>query len=148
MNIKIPFSIQKGEIQRDEDRINSINQFIELIVETQMGSFIPDKNFGFIFKNFQFEIFDEQKGTLKLPEKNRQNKEVKYEKKISGSAKNHNTFAYDLKKNIERYETRLKNVEVKMKYEQLGKIITLSVTAELNADKSTDYKHEIIFQVW
>lgn len=148
MNIKIPFSIQKGEIQRDEDRISSINQFIELIVETQMGSFIPDKNFGFIFKNFQFEIFDEQKGTLKLPEKNRQNKEVKYEKKISGSAKNHNTFAYDLKKNIERYETRLKNVEVKMKYEQLGKIITLSVTAELNADKSTDYKHEIIFQVW
>ena len=161
MFIKIPFNINKGEIETEKDDNQSINRFIELIVSSYWRSFKPEIDFGFGFKNFKFEIFDEINGTImnkktgdKLYNKPNgkritENKtDSNYTKKINETSKNSNSFAYDLKCTIEKYECRLKDVYVDMKYSQKEKVITLIINAKLNNEKGNDFAHEISFQVW
>jgi hypothetical protein len=149
MSLKIPFRIHKGHIDRESDEKKSIDDFLELMVASRFGSFKPDRNFGFIFKNFKFENFDERNGTVSYSDRESdKNKNIYYEKKIAGSSKNPNTFAYELKRNIEHYEKRLRNVEVKMRYEQKQKIIVLRITGLIDVEKTLNYEHEIMFHVW
>lgn len=150
MSLKIPFEIKNGRIYREENVIRSIRDFVELLVLSPLGSFKSDRDFGFLFRNYRFENFDEVQGTIDNKKRNhfQQEDDLNYGKKIAGSGKNANTFAYDLKRNIEYYEKRLKNVEVKMNYEQKGKMVTLWITAELNSEKPAPYKQEIKFHVW
>ncbi|HOY32277.1 MAG TPA: hypothetical protein PKW80_10395 [Bacteroidales bacterium] len=163
MYIKIPFQIKKGLIETEEDIKQSINEFIELIVSSFGKSFKPESDFGFGFKNFKFEIFDEINGTImnkKRPDKllaktnGKREKEIykngndDYSKKINETSKNSNSFAYDLKKIIEKYECRLKDVYVDMKYTQKEKMITLLIKGKINNERGNDYTHEISFQVW
>ncbi len=161
MYIKIPFHINKGEIETEKEDNQSINKFIELIVSSYWRSFKPESDFGFGFKNFKFEIFDEINGTIlnkkisekfynktngkRIPDFNTDNN---YTKKINETSKNSNSFACDLKNTIEKYECRLKDVYVDMKYTQKEKMITLFIKGKINNEKGNDYTHEISFQVW
>jgi hypothetical protein len=161
MYIKIPFQINNGEIASEKDDIQSINKFVQLIVSSYWKSFKPESDFGFGFKNFKFEIFDEINGTImnkksneklfnkpggkRIPDKRT---DADYSKKINETSKNSNSFAFDLKNTIEKYECRLKDVYVDMKYGQREKMITLQIKGKINNEKEDDYAHEISFQVW
>lgn len=148
MFIKIPFQIHSGKIDREKDINKSINEFIELLVSSHLGSFTPDGDFGFIFINFKFEIFNEKKGTISYLKKADEYVDINYTKKISETSKNMGSFAYDLKRNIEKHEQRLKNVEVNMKYNPKEIMVTLEIIGKLNNERSVDYNHKIVFQVW
>jgi hypothetical protein len=161
MYIKIPFQINNGEIASEKDDVQSINKFVQLIVSSYWKSFKPESDFGFGFKNFKFEIFDEINGTIlnkkmneklinkpggkKIPDKRT---DADYSKKINETSKNSNSFAFDLKNTIEKYECRLKGVYVDMKYGQREKKITLLIKGKINNEKEDDYAHEISFLVW
>ncbi|MFZ4398526.1 MAG: hypothetical protein ACOYO1_00715 [Bacteroidales bacterium] len=149
MFLKIPFQIQHGKIECEADIIQSVNNFIELIVSSEIGSFQPDLNFGFVFKNYKFENFDETNGTLMCVEKKVNEKnDINYTKKIIDSSNNSNNFALDLKRSIEKYEQRLKNIYVSMEYERAEKLIKLKIEGKLNIEKPTNYSHSISFHVW
>ena len=149
MFIKIPFQLNKGSIDREEDLRKSVDQFIELLVSSYSGCFVPDSDFGFIFKNFKFENFDELGGTIFYGKKNKKESvDINYTKKINNSSNNPNSFALDLKRTIDKYEQRLKNVTVKMDYHKKTKLITLEINAKFNIDKPTDYHHTISFHIW
>jgi hypothetical protein len=149
MYIKIPFQIHNGKIEREKDIIQSINEFLELIVSSAFGSFKPENDFGFIFKNFRFENFDEINGTIMyLKTKPDEIIDVNYKKKISDTSNNPNNFAFDLKKNIEKYEKRLKNVTIDMKYNRSEKLVTLQIKGKLETLEQINYTHVISFQVW
>jgi len=129
MFIKIPFHISNGKIEGEKDIIKSVNSFIDLMVSTNIGSFKPEADFGFVFKNFKFEIFDEVNGTIRY--NSRKKGEIvddNYFKKISETSNNPNNFAFDLKKNIEKYENRLKNIIVSMYYYRQEKLIKLVIS--------------------
>ena len=66
-----------------------------------------------------------------------------YKNKISGSSNNFDTFAADLKNQINHYEHRLKNVKVDLVYKRLDRHILVHVTAEYR-DSGLPYKFNTI----
>jgi hypothetical protein len=149
MFIKLPFRLSRGHIECEQDIKSSVDQFMELLVSSACGSFVPDENFGFVFRNFKFENIDDFLGTIMKSRENPSKKDhFAYGKKIIGSSNNANTFASELKKSIEKYEQRLKNVSVRMDYEKKQKFITVEVKGQLNNDRPTDYEHKILFHIW
>jgi len=156
MFIKIPFQINNGTVEIEKDIILSINSFIELIISSTLGSFKPENDFGFIFQNYRFENFDENSGTIMNKKWDKVNGreivstrlDANYTKKISDTSRNSNSFAFELKRTIEKYEQRLKNIYVDMKYDSAQEVVTLLITGRLNNVKENDYKHTISFQVW
>ena len=64
MFIKIPFQITNGNIDTEVNLKKSVDNFIDLLVSSHLGHFKSDPEFGFVFKNFSFENFDEKKGTI------------------------------------------------------------------------------------
>jgi hypothetical protein len=149
MFVKIPFKINNGFIESENNIEKSINQFLKLLVSSHYGSFSPDYNFGFGFKNFRFENFDEKKGTI-MNYKNSPDiiNEADYKKKISDTSQNINNFAYDLKKSIDKYEPRLRNVRVTMQYKPEFKTIYLKIKGEIVTEKLANYVQDISFRVW
>jgi len=113
----------------------SIDNFIDLLVVSPNGSFKADYNFGFVFQNFRYENCDA-------------NEEIN-SKKLYGISLNRNNYAYDLKCTIEEYESRLKNVEVKMGYDPKIKEISLEVTGKYEEDYTEKkYQKNISFIIW
>jgi predicted component of type VI protein secretion system len=53
-----------------------------------------------------------------------------------------------LKRSIEKYEPRLKDVYVDMKYNSKEELVTLFINGKLNNEKQNDYRHVISFLVW
>ena len=100
---------------------------------------------GFIFNNLKFEIFDEKEGVV-LDSTEHDTTDV-YNKKISGSSRNVNTFAVDLKQLIERYETRLRDVAVTMSYIREHKKIYIVVKGTL-AETGSEYKYQNTLDIW
>jgi hypothetical protein len=114
---------------------DSIDHFIELLVVSPHGSFKADYTFGFIFQNFRYENSD--------------SREQINDKKLFGMSINKNNYAYDLKLAIEAYESRLKNVQVKMDYEAAVKKITLEIKGKYEEDYVDKYYEKIIsFLIW
>jgi hypothetical protein len=113
----------------------SIDNFIDLLVVSPNGSFKADYNFGFVFQNFRFENCDA-------------NEQIN-SKKMYGESVNKNNYAYDLKLAIEEYETRLKNVHVKMEYDSKIKQISLEITGKYEEEYvEKKYQKNISFIIW
>ncbi len=114
---------------------DSIDRFIDLLVSSPHGSFKADPSFGFEFLNYRFENSDE-------------NEQINL-RKIHGNSTNKNTYAYQLKVNIETYEPRLKQVLVDMKYQVKNQqvVIHISGTYEQNYVE-TKYENTISFYIW
>lgn len=144
MNIKIPFQIVNGNVEQETDLKRSVNQFVDMLVATAIGQFKADADFGFVFKNFRFENFDEKKRTVA----NMREDEFLNEYKITGSSKNPKNFAYMLKRNIEQYEPRLTINEVTMDYSAQKHNVMLLISGQLKTDKPQAYSHAINFHVW
>lgn len=132
-NIKLPLSIDKGKVEMNTDVVSSIKSNVDMILNTRQGECIADSDFGFVYNNTKFEIFNENDGVIFDSKGDGQDMSVSgvnlYTKKISGSSRNVNTFAADLCEAVASYEPRLANVKVSMSYVRLERMIYITVDA-------------------
>ena len=104
--LSIPLQVVKTGLARQANIKKSLDESINLLVSTHRFHNVADPNFGFIFNNMRFEIFDEHEGVIynsgdTIYETSSQDI---YNMKISGSSKNMNTFAAELKEIVKQYE--------------------------------------------
>lgn len=148
MSIAIPLSIQQGTLTRDESLKQSIDNFIELLMTTPCHSCVSDPHLGFVFNNLKFEIFNENDGVVySSGGENGTIEDTIYDKKISGSSKNINTFATELKRVINLYEKRITDVMVTMSYIREQKKIYINIKGVI-AETQTDYRYQSEIRVW
>lgn len=143
MNIGIPLTIRKGRLE-NENRKDSIDSHIELLLSTPEGGCVSDLEFGFVFNNLRFEIFDENEGVVLNSDSDRS---ALYEKKISGTSRNVNTFAVELKRQIEKYEQRLSEVQVTMAYIREHRKIYITVRGIISETRA-EYQYQTSLNVW
>ena len=70
-----------------------------------------------------------------------------YEKKISGSSKNLNTFAAELKEAIIKYEKRLQDVSVSISYIREERLLYVVVKGVLSSTKER-YRYLTTIKIW
>ncbi len=131
---------------RAKNAKEAIDTFIELLLSTPCQSCVADHQFGFIFNNLKFEIFNENEGVIYNSATEEENLEL-YDKKVSGSSKSVNTFAIELKKAIETYEKRLTNVSVMMSYIKNLKKIHVNIEGTL-LETNEAYKYTTSLNIW
>lgn len=147
-SISIPFSIVKGGLARTADPKASIDGALTLLMTTPCGSCAADPQYGFIFNNLRFETVNENEGVVySSRDAMAAARNDLYDKKISGSSNNLNTFAAELKKTIERYEKRLKDVAVSMTYIREERKIYITVKGVIAATGAA-YKNLSVINVW
>ena len=140
--LKYPLNITSGRIERTDSLKESLDASMKLIVETPLRESIGSPSFGFVFNNPRFEIFNESEGLIHSC-----TEDALHEKKLSGSSKNMNTFAADLKQAIARYEPRLANVKVAMTYIREEKKIHFNIRADILPDM-TEYQYTTSIKAW
>ena len=147
MNVLLPLQVTNGRLAYISKSQTAIDAFIELLLSTPCGGCGADPEFGFIFYNLKFEIFNEKEGVIydSSPQDNSNSK--LYDKKVSGNSKNLNTFAVDLKKAIEQYEKRLTDVSVSMTYLKNQKMIQIVVEGIL-VETNEPYKYITSINLW
>jgi len=148
-NLHIPLKITPKGLQRDTDLKESIDSFLEVLITTQQFQTPADPLFGFVFNNMKFEIFDERSGVIYDSGDTGEGVAVDglYGMKVSGDAKDIGTFASLLKKDIEREEQRLRDVNVTMSYTMKVRQVTIHVEAIIDATDEP-YKFDYIMKVW
>lgn len=150
MFIQLPLQIADKGLQKADTTVKSINAFLSLLLSTPCNSCVSDPDFGFVFNNLRFEIFNESEGVVYDSEDvshDNNNPADLYVKKISGSSKNLNTFAAELKRAIETYEKRLTNVAVSMTYIREAKNIYVTVRGYIPAEEK-DYQYTTNIKIW
>lgn len=145
MSLSLPFSLSNGRLQRYTSVTAAIHAHIDLILTTPKGECVADPEFGFVFNNLRFEMFNENEGVVFSP--THQETDALYNKKIAGTSKSIHTFATELKQQIERYEPRLTNVSVAMSYVREKKLVLVTVQANIAATQEAYlYKRDMV--VW
>ena len=150
MYISLPLQIKNNGLARDEKMVKAIDSFLSLLLNTPCNSCAADPNFGFVFNNLRFEIFNENEGVVYDSEDevhDNNNPLDLYVKKISGTSKNLNTFASELKKAIETYEKRLTNVAVSMTYLREERNIYVTVKGFIPAIEK-EYQYNTNIKIW
>ncbi len=147
--LSIPLQVVKTGLARQDSIKKSLDESIYLLVTTPRFHNVADPNFGFVFNNMRFEIFDEHEGVIYnsndtiyetgIPEI--------YNMKISGSSKNMNTFAAELKEVVKQYEKRLEDVSVTMTYIREEKKIYITIKGVIASSKE-DYVFTTILRIW
>lgn len=147
-NLVSPLEIITGSISRTDNLKESIDSFLEILLTSACGDCCIDPEFGFIFNNMRFEIFNEREGTIynSTPTEGEEEDEL-YTKKISGNSKNINTFATDLKETIMKYEHRLTDVAATMSYVRDERKIYITVTGVI-IDTREKYKYDTTLKIW
>ena len=144
MITRIPLQINSGVLATYTDVKESIDAHVELLLTTPVGSCVSDPNFGFILNNLRFEIFNENEGVVLNAD---EDPSELYEKKVSGSSRNVNTFAIELKQLIEHYEPRLEDVLVTMSYVREHRKIYITVRGTISQTQ-TNYSYQTTMRVW
>lgn len=149
MNIRLPLEIEKERLADAGDLKKSIDSFLELLLGTSRHSSPADPFFGFVFNNMRFEIFNEEEGVVLNSDRTEytENNSMLYEKKLSGSSRNINTFASELCDTIMIYEHRLKDVNVSMTYRRGDKRISIIIKGSI-ALTQQDYLYSTSIKVW
>lgn len=150
-NIALPLQIEKGRLASVKNLKQSIDAFLSLLIATPKQSCTGNPDFGFIFNNLRFEILSESEGVVF----NSSSKDIEqdtdssgiYDKKISGSSKNLNTFAAELKETISRYEMRLQDISTTMTYVRDERLIYITVKASVR-DTNEKYRFNTTIKVW
>ena len=108
-----------------------------------------DPQFGFVFNNLRFEMFNENEGVVfdSGDTDTMNNLQGLYEKKISGSSRSINTFAAELKAAIGQYEKRLDKISVSMTYIREERLIYITVKGTI-ISTGEDYKYDQTIRVW
>ncbi len=148
-SIRIPLQLTKKGIRVDDKLKKAIDSVIYLIITTERFSTPADPQFGFVFNNLRFEMFNENEGVVydSGDTDSMSNIQNIYDKKISGSSKSINTFAAELKAAIEKYETRLENIAVAMTYIREERQIYITVKGII-ADTKEEYIYNQTMRVW
>jgi phage baseplate assembly protein W len=143
-----PIDLTKYGLQRTSSIKEAIDAFLNLLLSTTCGESPIDPQFGFIFNNMRFEIFNEREGVVynSLPSEEVDEDDL-YSKKISGNSKNFNTFATDLRAAIMKYEPRLENVAATMSYIREERKVYVTVTGNISETKEK-YQYETILNIW
>lgn len=146
--LKTPLQLDKGRLQRTTSLKESIDISLTLLLNTPLGSDVCDPNYGFAFTGLKFENFDENSGTVFTPTRMERGEDrTIYEKKVSGSSKNLQTFAADLNTAIKQYEPRLADTTCVMTYirELRQIIVTIRGTIIMSGEQ---YLYKRIIKVW
>jgi len=147
-NLKIPLEISGKGLLREDNLKQSIDSSVNMILTTYQYSTPADPHYGFVFMNMRFEIFNENEGVVyHQGGADRRGLANMYEKKISGSSKNLNTFAAELKDTIATYEKRLSNVAVTMTYIREERLIYVTVKGVITSIRK-DYTYSTTIKVW
>lgn len=146
MSILLPLQIEKGQLAQAKNLKEAIDTFIELLLTTPCQSCVADRQFGFIFNNLKFEIFNENEGVIYNSATEEEDLEL-YDKKVFGSSRSVNTFAIELKKAIETYEKRLTNISVTMSYIKNLKKIHVNIEGTLR-ETNEAYKYTTSLNIW
>jgi hypothetical protein len=148
-SIRIPLQLTKKGIRVNDKQKEAIDAVIYLIITTERFSTPADPQFGFVFNNLRFEMFNENEGVVydSGDTDSMSNIQNIYDKKISGSSKSINTFAAELKAAIEKYETRLENIAVAMTYIREERQIYITVKGII-ADTKEEYIYNQTIRVW
>ena len=147
--ISIPLEVTKTGLAREEKIKKSIDESLNMLLSTPRYNSIGDPEYGFVFNNMRFEIFDEHEGVIynsgdTLYESGMHDV---YTKKISGSSKNMNTFAAELKEVVKTYEKRLGDVAVTMTYIREERLIYITIKGIILSTKE-DYVFSNTLRVW
>lgn len=143
-----PLEVLMGGISRTDNEKESIDSFLEILLTSACGDCCIDPEFGFIFNNMRFEIFNEREGTIFNSSSIEDSGDNQlYLKKISGNSKNINTFATDLKEVIMKYEHRLTDVAATMSYVRDERKIYITVTGVI-IDTQEKYKYDTTLKIW
>lgn len=149
-SIAIPLNISAKGLIRNADERKAIDQSLSLLLNTTCYSCVADPQYGFIFNNMRFEIFNESEGVVYNSSDSPNIFEGPvglYSKKITGSSKNLNTFASELKDTITRYERRLSDIDVSMTYIREEQRIYVTIKGIITETK-TDYRYQTTISVW
>ena len=148
-NISIPLLLTPKGLQREDGLKRSIDANLYLIITTERFSTPADPQFGFVFNNLRFEMFNENEGVVfdSGDTESMSNLQGAYDKKISGSSKSVNTFAAELKAAITKYEERLEKISVSMTYIREERQIYITVKGIIVSSKE-DYIYDQIIRVW
>ena len=143
-----PLEIVTGSIARTDSLKKSIDAFLEILLTSACGDCCIDPEFGFIFNNMRFEIFNEREGTIlnSTTDDGEDDNDI-YSKRVSGNSKNINTFATDLKEVIMKYEQRLTEVAATMSYVRDERKIYITVTGVIS-DTQEKYKYDTTLKIW
>ena len=81
-----PLEIVTGSIARTDSLKKSIDAFLEILLTSACGDCCIDPEFGFIFNNMRFEIFNEREGTIlnSTTDDGEDDNDI-YSKKVSGN---------------------------------------------------------------
>ena len=62
MSILLPLQVVNGGVVRTQKLKLAVDAFLDLLLTTACRSCVSDPQFGFVFNNLRFEIFNENEG--------------------------------------------------------------------------------------
>lgn len=148
--IAIPLNITAKGLDRCDNPRKSIDQALSMLLTTPCFSCVSDPNYGFIFNNLRFEIFNENEGVVYNSSDSLnifEGPDGLYNKKITGTSKSINTFAAELKKTVSEYEKRLSDISVSMTYIREEQKIHVSIKGIIT-ETNEDYQYRTTINVW
>lgn len=150
ISLRLPLEMKKGSLLREDNLRQAIDDSLRMLITSQKHSCLADYDFGFVFNNLSFENFNENEGVVynSNPELIGYAEQTGlYDKKISGSSKNLNTFASELRESIVVYEQRLEQVAVSMTYIREERNIYVVVKGVISETKEA-YQYTNIIKIW
>lgn len=147
MSILLPLQVVNGGVVRTQKLKLAVDAFLDLLLTTACRSCMSDPQFGFVFNNLRFEIFNENEGVIYNSVGNGGADAELYGKKVSGTSKSINTFATELKSAIEQYEKRLTGVAVTMAYLKNAKRVQITVEGTLT-ETNEAYRYATSIDIW
>lgn len=147
--LAIPLQVKKKGFAREKSLKRSLDESLYMLLTTPRYNSLSDPDYGFVFNNMRFEIFDEHEGVIYNSGDTIYERGIKdlYNKKISGSSKNMNTFAAELKEVVKNYEKRLSDVAVTMTYIREERLIYVTIKGIIIQTKE-DYVFTSTLKVW
>lgn len=147
--LTLPLSVEKGRLNRESDVRRSIDSSLRLLISASRQSCVADPEYGFVFNNFRFNIFNENEGIIfdSKPQVTFDYETGMYNRKLSGKSQNVNTFAAELNETIRRYETRLKDVKTSMTYQRDEKMVYITVKGVISSS-GEDYSFSTTIKAW
>ena len=146
--LSIPLQLTDKGFRREESLDKSIHSAIAMLLQTPYYSCAADPQYGFVFKNLRFEIFNENDGTIEDPHEELSPRDQRlYGMKVSGSSKNINTFAAELKEAVIRNEPRLNDVSATLTYIREEKRIYVTVKGILT-ETGKEYQYQTTINIW
>lgn len=143
-SIRIPLQVVGGRIDRYKSLKEAIDTSLTMLLNTPIGSVPSNPHYGFTLQTLRFERVNETQGTIYTGV---DDTNPVYDKKMSGTSKNMQTFAADLNEAVRLYEPRLGNTNVSMTYVAKSKTIVIVIKGIITETKE-DYIFTSTVKLW